>query len=275
MRRRLELPAERNAILGKLLRKLDERGCPYVLVGGLVPTLLREVLDPEPLDEPSESRSTVDCDLALDVAVSAADEWQRMQGILRDEGFGRFEKESQFCWSHPCGLMIDPMPVPAGIERGEPAAVSFARTFVERDTSKFFRGYELALQRPLIVEITFDGSDSYPLRIAGLPAMLAMKLQAWTDRRYERPKDAQDIGWLLRYLPAQVVVDQLRAAQATWPELVAEIISRLTTHFADEEAGGVDDYAKQAHGLAGYYGERHRSALVAAVQKVLSLYSRD
>lgn len=183
MRRRLELPAERNAILGKLLRKLDERGCPYVLVGGLVPTLLREVLDPEPLDEPSESRSTVDCDLALDVAVSAADEWQRMQGILRDEGFGRFEKESQFCWSHPCGLMIDPMPVPAGIERGEPAAVSFARTFVERDTSKFFRGYELALQRPLIVEITFDGSDSYPLRIAGLPAMLAMKLQAWTDRR--------------------------------------------------------------------------------------------
>lgn len=260
-------------MLGKLLRRLDESGCAFVLVGGLVPPLLRDVLDPEPLDEPPENRATADCDLALDVAVSAAKEWQRLQQFLHDEGFTPFKERSQFCWRHSCGLLLDPMPVAAGIERADPNAIEFASTFVERDLSSFFRGYELALQAPLRVDITFDGDDVYSLPIAGLAALLAMKLQAWTDRRYERPKDAQDIGWLLRYLPPPVVVSELRRAQLSWPELVAEVMERLTQHFADVDAKGVSDYVKQAHRSADTFSDRHRKALVVAVQQVIYLYS--
>lgn len=260
-------------VLGKLLRRLDASGCSFVLVGGLVPPLLRDVLDPEPVDEPPDNRATADCDLALDVAVSAQTEWQRLQQFLLDEGFTRSKTNSQFCWRHSCGLLLDPMPVAAGIERADPEALAFARTFVERDISSFFRGYELALQDPLRVEVTFDGNDVYSLRIAGLAALLAMKLQAWTDRRYERAKDAQDIGWLLRYLPPRVVVTQLRRAQSSWPALVAEVMDRLQQHFADEDAGGVSDYTRQAHRSSDTFSDRHRKALVAAVKEVLILYS--
>ena len=162
------------------------------------------------------------------------------------------------------------MPVPAGIERGDPEAIAFAQSFGLRDTSTFFRGYELAIE--LFVEVTIELNDgtSHLLRIAGVAAMLSMKLQAWLDRRHLRPKDAQDICWLLRYLDPQIIATHLLDARGRRSELIDEVIERLELYYSDPDHDGVR--ASQPSGRSDDVTERNRNAIAAAVQQVLRAY---
>lgn len=269
----LPLDPASNTALFRLLRGLDAMEYAYVLVGGLVPPLLRSALEPDTLEDPMENRRTSDCDLAIDVAVSGFEKWARVQELLNEQGFTAFPKRSQFAWRHACGLLLDPMPVAKGIEENLPEALKFARGLVGRDTGPFFRGYELALQRPVTLDVEADDENRYPLKVAGLASLLAMKLQAWCDRPDERKKDAQDIGWLLLHLSPQVVVRELRDVEGDWPELVAEVIQRLERHFADADARGVSHYVRQTHQLSGPYAERHERALAEKVRSLLDLFS--
>ena len=268
---KLQLPDASVRVLLELLLRLEELGGRPVLVGGLVPPLLRPTMDPENLYSPPGSpRQTSDCDLAIDVAVASSDRWKDIERALVTLEFVKKPKKNQFRWEHRCGLGIDPMPVAAGIEREDPHAIAFARPFVEGDTATFFRGYELAIE--LFVEVTIDLDDetSHPLRIAGIAAMLSMKLQAWTDRRYERRKDAQDIGWLLRYSAPEIVARHLLDARSRRPELVEEIIDRLDRFFSAEEHGGTNDAVSRD--LYEEIAERHRNAIAGAVQLLLKAY---
>jgi hypothetical protein len=271
---KLPLSNARTVILLQLLRELDELGCPSVLVGGLVPPLLFEALEPDPRDEPPHNRGTTDCDVAIDVAVPGFDRWREIEELLGSLGFTRNPRKNEFCWVHGCGLLIDPMPVPTGIERGDAEAVAFARTFVGGSTSLFYRGYELALQQPMVVTIELEDGSPHSLRIAGLASLLVMKLQAWIDSHHVRMKDAQDIGWLLRHLAPETVVLQLAAARALRPELMIEVVERLRAHFAEPDALGVCHYTRQAYSrILDEYTERHRNALAAAVKEILRVYS--
>jgi hypothetical protein len=272
---RLPLSNTSTVLLFKLLRGLEGLGGRPVIVGGLVPPLLFSVLEPEPLEEPPTNRGTTDCDVAIDVSIAGHEKWLEIKALIEELAFApNLKKKSQFSWIHTCNLEIDAMPVPAGIERGEPRAIEFAKFLVERDTSSFYRGYELALMQYEVVSIEMDDGSTHPLRIAGLTSLLAMKLQARLDRPHQRQKDAQDIGWLLRYLQTETVVRQLIAARMLRPELVAEVIERLSTDFTDEDARGICDYSRQAYsGVLDGYTERHRRALTAAVKEVLRIYS--
>lgn len=270
---KLPLSAHSVLVLLDLLRRLDELGVRPVLVGGLVPPLLLEALDPDECADLPTPRHTGDCDVAIDVSVSEPNKWQTVEALLAELQLTRRSKQNQFRWEHACGLKLDLMPVPAGIERGDPAAIDFARTFIESDTSTFFRGYELALTQYQEIVVEREAGERQTLRIAGLAAMLAMKLQAWTDRPYERKKDAQDIGWMLRHLRTEIVVDQLLLARTSRAELVAEVIRRLEENFSNaDEHRGISHYASQAHGLDDRVTERHRNAVALAVTEVVASY---
>jgi predicted nucleotidyltransferase len=234
------------------------------------------VLEPDPLDEPPDHRGTADCDVAIDVAVPGHEKWQEAKALIESLAFEPNRRKSQFSWIHKCGLLVDSMPVPAGIEHGHREAIAFVRSFVERDAHSFYRGYELALVQFEVVSIKMDDGSTHSLRIAGLASLLAMKLQARLDRPHQRQKDAQDIGWLLRYLRTETVVRQLAAARSHRPALVAEVIERLCADFADADAQGVCEYARQAYnGVHDDYTERHRNALSTAVREVVRVYSNS
>lgn len=268
---KLHLPDARVRVLLALFRQLEKSGCHSVLVGGLVPPLLQKHFDPEEYEPATTPRSTADCDVAVDVAVSRFDRWREVEATLGSLGFEKNARENQFRWDHPCGLCIDSMPVPAGIERGDREALAFARTFVERDAGAFFRGYELALELFLEVSIELDDGSSHPLRIAGIAAMLSMKLQAWRESP-ERKKDAQDICWLLRYSKPESVARGLLEAKGRRPELMSEVIERLERHYSDADGDGV--HASQPRYRTDEQSEPDRNAIARAVRQVLELYRK-
>jgi predicted nucleotidyltransferase len=266
------LSNERAVTLVHLFRELDAHGRRCVLVGGQVPPLLQKMMDPEEEYLATASRSTADCDVAMEIAICTSSEWDQSQALLVSLKFEKNERVNQFRWKHTSGLLIDLLPVPAGIERGDPAAVEFSRDLVPEGTSTFFRGFELALARFEVVEIEVDDGSCYSLRIAGLPAMLAMKLQAWSEKPYDRKRDAQDIGWLLRYVNPELAAQQLLAARDQWSELIEEVVQRLEKNFSDPEHRGIADYASQAHGIDDSITARHRNAVVGAVTALLARY---
>ena len=268
---RLPLPLAAQERLFQIIDALEALGSRCVLVGGLVPPLLLEALDPDGFAQASDPRTTRDCDLAVHIAMEGESEIDRTHAQLSELGMERRSTENQFRW-RDVGLHLDLVPVPAGIEAGDPRAVSLAREFVQRDTALFFRGYELALSDR--VEVHLEGA-SRALHIAGLVSLLAMKLQAWTDCRFERRRDARDVAWLLRYLSPGLAAEHLARGHALRPDLVVEVVTRLRASFSDADHDGVSDYIREAYAnIAEEYCDRHRRAVVAAVAAVLEQVAR-
>ena len=253
----------------ELFRALERRDKRPVLVGGLVPPLLLVAMDPDAYQD-FEPRRTADCDMAIDIAVDVPGDWAAVEALLAEQGFAPRRGANQFRWQHSSGLQIDPMPVPAGIERGDPGAIEFARRLVEREPREFYRGYELALVRFVEVEIAV-GDTKHPLRIAGLVALLAMKLQAWMDRRYERRRDAHDICWLLRELKPEIAAAEMRQTRALRSDLVDEVLRRLSKEFSEPDQQGLRHYASERGYLLEDVIERHCLEVVRAVQRLLRL----
>jgi hypothetical protein len=246
-----------------LLALLEAQGrCP-VLVGGLVPPLLVAALalgrDPEP-----EPRQTRDCDVAFAVDDDDPDD---LDQLMRELGF---EHRVQFRWQHArTKLKLDAIPVHRGVERGDPLPVAWSRRLQLDDPRRFFHGYELALAQPLTVEVEHGGARPR-VRIAGLAAMLAMKLQAWRDRRFDRTRDAADVVWLLRNLKPSIVVDGLAAVVAERPTLTDQVIERLAADFCDPWGRGVTDYYKEQFGWSETHEEARRAAAARAAAAVVA-----
>lgn len=272
---RLPLDDDKVAALFELLDGLERLGLRSVLVGGLVPPLLLAALDPEGFDEERQSRRTADCDLALDLAVTDGEQRnQEAEALLTRSGWSRrrAREDNQFRWTHACKLLLDVVPVPAGVESGDAAAVAFARRKLDfvKDPARFYRGYELAVMQPIEISIEVAPTAWRTLRIAGLPAFLAMKLQTWLDRGRTRKRDAYDVAWLLRFTPAEIAIAALAHAAQTRPDLVSEIRSRLREDFADEWDRGIRAYASEKYPYRDEdLTEVHRGAAARAVQRVL------
>lgn len=246
-----------------LLELLDAYGRRPVLVGGLVPPLLVAALAPGSEPEP-DPRRTGDCDIAF--AIDGDDQGDLGQP-LRELGF---EHRGQFRWQHSrVRVKVDALPVHRGVEAGAPAAVAWSRRLQVDDPQRFFHGYELALAQPMTVELDHCAAPAR-VRIAGLAAMLAMKLQAWRDRRFDRTRDAADVVWLLRNLEPALVVDQLIAVRAERADLIDLVIERLAEDFCDPWGRGVTDCYKEQFRLSETDEEARRDAAARPAAAVVA-----
>lgn len=255
-----------------LIDRMKNLGSPTVLVGGLVPPLLLEALDPEGFAAAPAPRETTDCDLAIGLVIGASTTIDDIHRGLTDGGWQADPRRSQFAWRKG-RFKVDALPVPAGIEAGLDVAVAAVARFECRDPDRFFRGYEFAMQAPVAIYVETPAGPR-PLRIAGLVAILAAKLQARLDRRFDRKRDAQDIGWLVRYTNTTLLVDALRQAASMRSDLVAFVQRHLERSFGDADADGCMDYASEAHGIVDEYTEPHREAVAMAVCRLLEAYRR-
>ncbi len=272
MIQRLPLVAGDVAHLMDVIERMAGLGSSTVLVGGLVPPLLLEALDPDGFDEAPSPRETTDCDLAIGLVIGARTTIDDIHQSLLDGDWQPDPQRSQFAWRKG-GLKLDALPVPAGIEARDAAAVAAVARFETRAPEQFFRGYEFAMQAPVVIDVeTPDGPR--PLRIAGLVAILAAKLQARLDRRFDRKRDAHDIGWLVRYMKTTLIVDALRRAASMRSDLVAFVQGQLERSFSDADADGCMDYAAEAHGIVDEYNEPHREAVAMSIRVVLDAYRR-
>ena len=262
----LPLSAANTALVLSVLDRLAAIGVRPVLVGGLVPPLLVDALAPD-ADPVLPPRTTSDCDVAF-VTDGERTGYDECTAALRDLGFAQHQ---QFRWRHASGQIVDAMPVPSGIERGEPSAVAFARSFVHHDPARFFRGYELALARPVTIELSIEGGPPRSTAVACVTAMLAMKLQAFDDRPQERPRDAHDIAWMARHLDAELIADDLHACRDTRPDLVDEIIERLASDFRDAWSRGTNAYFTVAYGRRTVTDEDEDARRDAAVRAIVAL----
>ena len=252
---RLPLDRARHVALFELLDDLDRLSTRAVLVGGLVPPLLLERLDPDGFADAPEARSTADCDLVLHVPLHGATAiYDDVQAALRAR-WSADPRVNQFRWNHHSGLRLDLIPVPVGIERADPAAIELASEWSPNiDVKAFYRAQEFAIATALDIEIVDSGGARRGLRIAGLVAMLAMKLQAWNDSYRQRRRDAHDVAWLLRYLPTAVAAAAMGEARARRPDLVEDVGTHLRRDFADEWGEGVRHYVAEA------FPDRYRRA---------------
>jgi|JI10StandDraft_1071094.scaffolds.fasta_scaffold10242_2 hypothetical protein len=267
---RLPLSAANTALLLAVLDELSRHGGRPVLVGGLVPPLLVATLAPGALADLAP-RTTNDCDVAFLTDASAASYDACRAAML---GMA-FRPVHQFRWRHASGLLVDAMPVPTGVERGDASAVAFARAFLHDDPARFYRGYELALARPITAMIELDDGATRPVAIASITAMLAMKLQAFLDRPFDRQRDAQDVVWLARSLDPDVIGDDLVACRSARGDLVDEILARLEQHFADPWSRGISAYFEQAfRGRTSFDEDARREGGAAAIGALLAAYRR-
>lgn len=266
----LPLTAAQHDALFVLIGALTELGLEVVLVGGLVPPLLIEALEPGVFMEDVRVRQTNDCDLAVAIGVGDAGRASvdAVHELLASSGWTYTPQQNPFRWVHDSNVQLDMMPVPAGIEASDGDAIAVAQTWVKRDTALFYRGYELALVDAVIVEIDV-GPLPRALRIAGLLPVLAMKLQAWTDRP-ERRKDAHDVAMLLRFISVENTAAALRRGEGRRPDLVREVLARLHPAFTDPWGRGVDAYALEAFPHREQDAtEPDRNAVVEAARRLL------
>ena len=111
--------------------------------------------------------------------------------------------------------------------------------------------------------------------IASITAMLAMKLQAFLDRPFDRQRDAQDVVWLARSLDPDVIGDDLVACRSARGDLVDEILARLEQHFADPWSRGISAYFEQAfRGRTSFDEDARREGGAAAIGALLAAYRR-
>lgn len=282
---KLPLDRARHAALFELLAALADHGTPAVLVGGLVPPLLLEHLDPVGFDGAGPIRRTTDCDIIVSVSVEhGLDQQRRVEQILT-ASFRPDRRANQFRWNHPSGLRLDLIPVPTGVESGDPGARRLAAQLLgDVDAEAFYAGHELAVataiavtvegpddsDRPIAVTVEGPDDSDRPIAITALAPLLVMKLRAWEDSYRGRARDAYDIAWLLRYLEPNIAIEGIREARSRRPDLVDHVIHKLDAEFSDPDHAGVMAYAAEAFGrLTTDQTEPHRNAVAAAVLRIL------
>ncbi|MBN2840774.1 MAG: nucleotidyl transferase AbiEii/AbiGii toxin family protein [Coriobacteriia bacterium] len=220
------------------------------LVGGLVPRYLL----PENAARPTAGHvGSTDIDLAISLAVGPADgaAYATLENNFKRAGLARY-KSSSWQWV----AEVDGQPVVVEL-LGEDVATESGTLFRPHikppaGAGKLellcVRGVELALRDVLEVPreiVLLDGSTSVVgLRVAGLAPFVALKADAYLDRR--EPKDVYDLIHVLRHWPGgpRVAAAVFVASPIASDPFVASALERLGLDFASPTHAAPRDYGR-------------------------------
>jgi predicted nucleotidyltransferase len=174
-----------DTILVSILRIVKERadslGIPFFIVGAMARDLILEhchAIKPR--------RMTTDLDIGIEVA--GWDEFSRLKGaLLSQEGFSPTKDQYKVLY---WGLELDI--VPFGAISEDKRTISWPP---DGAMIMNIMGFQEAFEACHFVQLSGD-----PLLVVSLPTvagMALMKLVSWNDRYPERPKDAEDLIFLM------------------------------------------------------------------------------
>ncbi|PSL38144.1 hypothetical protein CLV49_1758 [Labedella gwakjiensis] len=236
-----------------ILRSAGFTSSHMVIIGGLVPTLLVPVLDPD--TEPHIGTADIDICLSLALIDGRTEEYERLETVLRRLDFE--PADSSFRWvrakypritleffcpaadGRPAGQMHRPKALtnPTGKHNlgGQLSALALdAGALMTTDVEVVARTIELPRGK---------GTIEMDLRVTGPLAFLAAKADAIRQR--DKPKDAYDIIWLLESWPGGAAgAARSFAARPAYSAEVRESIKQLGDLFADVDSVGARSYAQ-------------------------------
>lgn len=241
------------------------------LVGGLVP---RYLLPEGAAKYASGHVGSTDIDLAISLAVGPADgaAYATLESNLKRAGMTRY-KSSSWQWVAD----VDGQPVVVELLGEDPATESgtLFRPHIKPPAGGgklkllCVRGVELALQDVVEVPreiVLLDGSTSVvDLRVAGLAPFVALKADAYLDRR--EPKDVYDLIHVLRHWPGgpRAAAGECAASPVASDPFVASALERLGRDFASPAHAVPRDYGRFLAGTLtgpGFEGMRDEALLV-------------
>lgn len=220
-----------------------------VIVGGLVPSLLIDVVSPVAGGDLGHV-GTNDLDLGLSLGLLDDGRYMQVSSRLRAEGFvpdtNAAGNATVQRWRHG-GLKVDFLMPPTRDQGAE-----FRVRNLEGDFGALVTpGLELAFDERVSIEIegtTLTGERlTREVPVCGPGAYVALKTLAFADR--VEPKDAYDMIYVVRRLPGGVsaVATKLRDHSVAHPEIVDRVVALLERDFATIDSIGPQRCAEFEH----------------------------
>jgi hypothetical protein len=257
--------------LGTLVKDVGVQECPrLVVIGGLVPALLLDAEDIDPLlrDDPHPGTNDVDLCVQIDLPEEDADLYRRLEHALDREGYERRPRkdgrgESVWGWGRKVGevnVVLEFLAPADGVVTrvGERAPGRIALGAPTREGDRIgalrMRGAGLALRDAVPKQIVIDlvappgeaegGVARVTVWTANVLPFIALKSFAVQGR--EKDKDCFDLVWLMNHWrggPAAAAAAARQSPVADDPE-VAAALDLLAFNFADPEREGCARYAR-------------------------------
>lgn len=236
-----------------ILRSAGFTSAHMVIIGGLVPTLLVPVLDPQA--EPHVG--TADIDLCLSVALIEGDtaQYERLENTLKRLGFKTEDDSFRWIRSRAPRITLEFF-CPSGPNR--PAGRSYRPSKEHSPTAKHNLGGRLSalcldagdllnsdvevIKRNVMLP-DGKGAAELELRVTGPIAFLVAKSQALVER--DKPKDAYDIVWLIENWsdsPAAAAMEMSK--RPVYSPEVERQLRLLGTYFTDWQSIGPSSYSR-------------------------------
>jgi hypothetical protein len=236
-----------------LLKAIGLASHHLILIGGIVPSLLVPVLDPEV--EPHIGTTDLDLCLSLSIVEGDTAEYERIEQGLKRAGY---TPDESWRWrGGPGGRLVVEFFCPASPER--PPGRIFRPRRDEHPMAKQNLGGKLAAfaldaghlissdVRVVEREVVLPGgrgTQIVDLRITGPAAFIAAKVAALRGR--DKPKDAYDIVWLVEAWPdgPRGAARSVRQSPIFDHEDMRRAIGVLEDQFRDIDRAGARAYAR-------------------------------
>ena len=266
--------------LASLIREFGFAGTHIIIIGGLVPGLLVPVLDPGV----TPHVGSVDADLCFSAALVAGEvgEYERVETTLRNAGFEMMRRgdvpESwrwiggqrrrvtlEFFCPAGEGVPAGRLYRPGGIIGGRLCALALeaGRLLDDDNVDRTVRAR------------TRDGEIDIAIRVTGLAAFVAMKVDAISGR--SKNKDPYDLVWLLDAWSggAEGAAEEVRRSRIWGRAELSAALSRLERQFASIDDAGPRQYAEFMAGPDRDLDARHAVASIAAFLRHLRTLERE
>ena len=266
--------------LASVIREFGFAGAHIIIIGGLVPGLLVPVLDPGI----TPHVGSVDADMCFSTALVAGEvgEYERVEAALRNSGFEMMKRGDTpeswrwiggrrrrvimefFCPASdaaPAGRLYRP----GGIIGGRLCALALdAGRLLDDDN----------VERTVHAR-TRDGEIDITIRVTGLAAFIAMKVDAIAGR--SKNKDPYDLVWLLDAWSggAEGAAAEVRNSRVWARAELRSALDRLERQFSSIDGAGPRQYAEFIAGPDRDVDARHAVASVAAFLRKLRLLERE
>lgn len=176
-----------------------------VIVGGLVPTLLYQ--DVEPVWEYGGHAGTHDMDIALDLVILEKERYEAVAECLRRAKFAPDENSSgnltRQRWRSPTGATVDFLMPPVPPEH----KVGHVQSLTNELAAITMKGLDLALRHRVLIPL--EGADierrNVKREVPVCPAEVFVALKAIAIAHRDKAKDAYDIDFTLRHDPRRAL----------------------------------------------------------------------